>query len=77
MREGLADPVPARHRRAGGDRDLLVLRADLPWDVGGVPASTFVVMFITLWLLIWAVANGPLQIVLLRWRYRGGCFMRW
>jgi hypothetical protein len=32
-------------------------------------------MFITLWLLVWAILNGPMQIVALRWRYRGGRFL--
>lgn len=48
------------------------LKNELPWDVGDVPASTFLTMFITLWLLVWAIANGPMQIFFLRWRYRGG-----
>ena len=28
--------------------------------------------FLTLWLLIWAVANGPMRVAFPRWRYRGG-----
>jgi len=49
-----------------------LLRAGLPWDVGDVPLGTFLAMFVSTWILVWAVANGPLQILLLRWRYRGG-----
>ena len=52
----------------------IILKNQLPWDVGNVPGITFLTMFISVWLLIWAVANGPLQIILLRWRYRGGRF---
>ena len=51
------------------------LKNDVPWSVGDVQASTFLTMFITLWLLVWAIANGPLQIFFLRWRYRGGRFL--
>ena len=52
-----------------------LLQNDLPWAVGQVQASTFLTMFISLWLLIWAITNGPLQIFLLRWRYQGGRFV--
>lgn len=37
-----------------------------------VPASAFVIHFVTTWLLIWAVGNGPLRVVLPHWRFRGG-----
>lgn len=50
------------------------LCGEILWDVGTVPGDTFLVHFVTLWLLIWAIANGPLQIVMLRWRYQGGRF---
>ncbi|HAY68976.1 hypothetical protein K0U73_05320 [bacterium] len=53
----------------------ILLKNQIPWDAGPVQASTFLTMFITLWLLIWAITNGPLQIVALRWRYRGGRFL--
>ena len=60
----------------------LVLDAGLPWDQrapdGNFPLPAFVIMFITLWLIIWAFTNGPMQILSLRWRYRGGRFdTRW
>ncbi|MFN0090457.1 MAG: hypothetical protein ACKVWR_09370 [Acidimicrobiales bacterium] len=35
-------------------------------------ALTFGVHFWTTWLLVWLAALGPLRVVLLRWRYRGG-----
>lgn len=53
----------------------LLLQAGVPFDVGEVAASTFLTMFISLWLIVWAIANGPLQIFFLRWRYRGGRFL--
>lgn len=37
-----------------------------------VPLSTFVAHFATTWTLVWLVANGPMRVVSLRWRYRGG-----
>ncbi len=39
---------------------------------GSVPVGAFVALFLTTWLLIWLVANGPMRVVFLRWRYRGG-----
>lgn len=53
----------------------ILLQRGIPWDVRPVAGSTFLTMFITLWLLIWAITNGPLQIFFLRWRYRGGRFL--
>lgn len=50
----------------------VLLNAGIPWDVGDVPLSMFLPMFITVWLLVWAIANGPMQIFFIRWRYRGG-----
>lgn len=49
-----------------------LLRRRLPWDVGAIPASTFLLMFTTTWLVVWAVANGPMQVFFVRWRYKGG-----
>jgi len=53
----------------------ILLKNQIPWDVGEVRASTFLTMFISLWILVWAITNGPLQIFFLRWRYRGGRFL--
>ncbi len=60
----------------------LILDAGLPWEQrapdGNFPVPAFLIMFITLWLLIWAFTNGPMRILSLRWRYRGGRFdTRW
>ncbi|MEP1125378.1 MAG: hypothetical protein ABJH68_15950 [Ilumatobacter sp.] len=60
----------------------LILDAGLPWEQrapdGNFPVPAFLIMFITLWLLIWAFTNGPMRIFSLRWRYRGGRFdTRW
>ncbi len=42
--------------------------------VGDVPLSAFLIQFITTWLVVWLVANGPVQIFFSRWRFRGGRF---
>lgn len=34
--------------------------------------STFWWHFVTTWIVVWLFANGPMRVVLLRWRYRGG-----
>lgn len=50
----------------------VLLSVGVPWDVGDVPAAAFVVHFATTWVLLWLVANGPMRVVSLRWRFRGG-----
>ena len=37
-----------------------------------VPTAAFLWHFITTWLLIWFVLNGPIRVLLPRWRFRGG-----
>jgi hypothetical protein len=37
-----------------------------------VPTTTFVVHFVTTWIVTWLWANGPMRVVFLRWRFRGG-----
>ncbi len=49
-----------------------LLSAGLPWDVGDVPTDAFTVHFATTWLVIWLVANGPMRVAFIRWRFRGG-----
>ncbi len=41
---------------------------------GDVPIGAFLVHFVTTWLLIWFVLNGPIRVLLPRWRFRGGRF---
>lgn len=43
----------------------LIVRSD-------VDAGRFLVHAGTTWLLVWLVANGPMRVVLIRWRFRGG-----
>ncbi len=42
---------------------------------GPVPGAAFFWHFLTTWLLIWFVVNGPLRVLLPRWRFRGGRFI--
>ncbi|MEL7210346.1 MAG: hypothetical protein AAGK32_19300 [Actinomycetota bacterium] len=51
-----------------------LLARGVPWSVGEVPPLTFALSFASTWLVVWAFANGPLRIVLVRWRFRGGRF---
>lgn len=37
-----------------------------------VPGTIFFIHFFTTWVLVWLSVHGPLRIVMLRWRYRGG-----
>lgn len=50
----------------------LLLGAGLPWDVGDVPVGAYITHFATTWILIWLVANGPMRVLFIRWRFRGG-----
>lgn len=38
----------------------------------GAPAWVFVLLFASTWLLIFAMLNGPMRVIALRWRFRGG-----
>lgn len=51
-----------------GITTYLVLRL-LGFDVD---VAAFLIQFITLWLLVWLAANGPMRVVFIRWRFRGG-----
>ncbi|MEO5878406.1 MAG: hypothetical protein ABIS86_15840 [Streptosporangiaceae bacterium] len=44
----------------------------LPGVNGVVPASTFWIDFTVLWVIVWLVANGPMRVPFVRWRFRGG-----
>ena len=36
------------------------------------PLSTFLVHFITTWIVTWLWANGPMRVLFIRWRFIGG-----
>ena len=43
----------------------------LPGDVR-VPGLDFCIDFITVWLVVWLLTNGPMRVPLIRWRFNGG-----
>ena len=47
------------------------LQAMLPDDLG-VTGAQFVIHFATTWVVVWLFANGPMRVLSLRWRFRGG-----
>ncbi|WP_412541859.1 hypothetical protein R8Z50_04725 [Longispora sp. K20-0274] len=50
----------------------LLLRLDLVPGVRGATFAGFAVHFGVVWLVVWLVANGPMRVPFLRWRFRGG-----
>jgi hypothetical protein len=38
----------------------------------GLPKSTFLVAFLTTWIVVWLWVNGPMRIFTVHWRFRGG-----
>ena len=38
----------------------------------GVPGAAYLIDFIVVWLCVWLVAQGPMRIPFIRWRFRGG-----
>ena len=36
------------------------------------PTSLFVVHFATTWIVVWLMAIGPIRMLLIRWRFKGG-----
>ncbi|MEL6983124.1 MAG: hypothetical protein AAFO29_11930 [Actinomycetota bacterium] len=51
-----------------------LLSLGLPWSVPPVNPAAFIWQFGTVWVAIWAVANGPIRILFPRWRFAGGRF---
>lgn len=52
--------------------EFLLVAAVLLLLVPGASVVTVFLHFFSTWIVMWLVANGPLRILLLRWRYRGG-----
>jgi len=52
----------------------LLLRNGLPLAIPGITLAPFVWQFGTVWLVVWAVSNGPIRILFPRWRFAGGRF---
>jgi len=51
----------------------LLLRAGaIPGIVGHVGGAAFIIQFGLIWLGVWLVANGPMRVPFIRWRFNGG-----
>lgn len=44
------------------------------WDVS-VPLGAFLIHFITTWLVVWVMVNGPMRVPFIHWRFRGGALI--
>ena len=44
----------------------------LPGIAGTVTAPAFVIDFVLVWVAVWLWANGPMRVINIRWRFRGG-----
>jgi hypothetical protein len=51
---------------------LLLSAGAVPGIVGSVSGPAFVIQFLAIWLAVWLVANGPMRVPFIRWRFRGG-----
>ena len=38
----------------------------------GVDGTSFCIHFITTWLIVWLITNGPMRVPFIRWRFNGG-----
>jgi hypothetical protein len=43
-----------------------------PDVIVGVPAISFFFLFWVIWIAVFLVANGPMRVLFIRWRFRGG-----
>jgi len=44
----------------------------LPFLPGPASPAAFAVHFVVVWLAVWLVANGPMRVPFIRWRFNGG-----
>lgn len=51
---------------------LLVHDGSAPGLPFPVPTGVFLVQFLTTWILVWLIANGPMRVPFVHWRFRGG-----
>ena len=51
---------------------ILLAAGAIPGIVGSVGGAAFLIQFILVWLGVWLVANGPMRVPFIRWRFRGG-----
>ena len=51
---------------------VLLKQKLIPGIVGTVPWQAYVIDFALVWLAVWLVANGPMRVPFIRWRFHGG-----
>jgi hypothetical protein len=52
---------------------LLLFWLDVvPGLQGELPLAAFVIQFLTTWIVVWLVVNGPMRVPFIHWRFRGG-----
>jgi hypothetical protein len=51
---------------------ILLSAGAIPGIAGSVGGAAFLIQFILVWLGVWLVANGPMRVPFIRWRFRGG-----
>jgi hypothetical protein len=64
---GLAEGVPE-----GVLIWILLSAGAIPGIAGSVGGVAFLIQFILVWLGVWLVANGPMRVPFIRWRFHGG-----
>lgn len=50
---------------------LIAVRA-VPGLPRQVPLGAFLVQFLTTWIIVWLMVNGPMRVPFVHWRFRGG-----
>ena len=43
----------------------------VPWH-DGIPGPAFVIHFVSTWVVVWLIANGPMRVPFVHWRINGG-----
>jgi len=51
---------------------LLLQVGAIPGVVGKLTVPAFAIDFLLVWLSVWLVANGPMRVPFIRWRFGGG-----
>jgi len=51
---------------------ILLSAGAIPGIAGSVGGVAFLIQFVLVWLGVWLVANGPMRVPFIRWRFRGG-----
>lgn len=50
----------------------VLIRRGFPYDAGDIPGLTFAMHFATTWIVLWLWVNGPMRVLFVHWRFRGG-----